>query len=86
MLFRSAVSTSGFEWPARLAKHEGRARWSLLGDEGQRLGGGRFEILSAAEADSARVRFLTAAREKRFEHEAELGAALLAASERTYLW
>ncbi len=82
----SAVSSGGFEWLSGTSPHEGRARWDLLDARGRRLGGGRFEILAPAAADSARARFLSDARVKQFGPEAELGAALLAASERFYLW
>lgn len=82
----ASIAMSGVEWPAGVPKREGRARWSLLDAEGHRLGGGRFEILSDAAADAARARFNDAARTVRFEAEATLGAALLAAAEHYYLW
>lgn len=81
-----SIEISGMEWPSGVSKHPGRVRWSLLDAEGNVLGGGRFEILSPAGADSARARFDLAARENGFDTELGLGAALLAAKEHFYLW
>jgi hypothetical protein len=81
-----AIGISGMEWPSGVPKHPGRVRWSLLDADGNVLGGGRFEILSPADADSARARFDRAARGNGFDTELGLGAALLAAKEHFYLW
>jgi hypothetical protein len=83
----SAANTGGISWPGASSR-SGKVYWSLLDAQGERLGGGRFEILTPAAADSARGFFLAAARDSApaQEQEKTLVAALLAAEKRQYLW
>jgi hypothetical protein len=82
----STTNTGGLPWPESFPPRSGRVCWSLLDAHGERLGGGCFEILTPAAADSARGFFLAAARDSAPAQERTLCAALLAARQRQYLW
>jgi hypothetical protein len=83
-----AIAMSALEWPAQLPVRAGRVRWTLLAADGQRLDerNKRFEILTTAAADSLRAFYTGTARADAFGPEGALGAALLAAEKRLYLW
>jgi hypothetical protein len=82
----SAASTGGLQWPEALPLRSGRVTWSLLDAHGERVGGGRFEVLTPAVADSARGVFLAAARDSLPKQSGTLVAAVLAAQQHQYLW
>jgi hypothetical protein len=82
----STASTGGFPWPGSFPPRSGKVSWTLLDSDGKWLGGGRFEILTPTAADSARSSFLAAARDSLPALEGTLGAALLAAEHRQFLW
>ena len=81
-----AASSGGAPWPDSLVPRAGTVRWALLDSEGERLGGGRFVVLEAAVADSQRVLYRERAGREIGAEEVALGAAILAAADRFYLW
>jgi hypothetical protein len=81
-----AKSAGGAPWPESVVPRAGTVRWTLLDAEGERLGGGRFVVLEPAAADSQRAVYLERAGREIGAEEATLGAVLLAAADRFYLW
>lgn len=64
----------------------GEVVWDLLDSRGERLGGGRFDVLTPAAAEQERRRFLRLASEL-FEAEVVgLSSSVLAEADRAYLW
>lgn len=80
------ASEGGVAWPATVARTPGRWAWSVHDEDGVCVGGGRFEILTEAQAADARGRYLEQAERKLGAKERDLGAALMAAEDRRYLW
>ena len=81
-----AKSAGGAPWPESVVPRAGTVRWTLLDADGERLGGGRFVVLEPAAADSQRALYLERAGREIGTEEAPLGAVLLAAADRFYLW
>jgi hypothetical protein len=80
------ASDGGVPWPSNQKRSPGRVTWKLLDEDGECVGGGSFVILTEAAADSARARYLREAERAFGPAEPALGAALLAAADRQYLW
>jgi hypothetical protein len=80
------ASDGGVTWPAGLDRQPGRVLWRLLDEDGACVGGGRIEILTEIAADSARAHYHRQAVQTLGATDPDLGAALLAAADRHYLW
>jgi hypothetical protein len=80
------ASDGGVTWPAGLDRTPGRVLWRLLDEDGACVGGGRLVILTGAAADSARTYYRRQAEQTLGPTDPDLGAALLAAADRHYLW
>ncbi len=72
-------------WKPSDSDPSGAAVWMLVDRDGDVLGGGAFELLTKETADAERMRFTEAAKSVD-AIQPGLAAAVLAASERLYLW
>jgi hypothetical protein len=84
-LSRGEPGSDAVAWRPADPATSGRVSWYLLDEEGERIGGGEFVILTKEEAENERRRFRKAAAEIEVIPQ-ELAAAVLAAADRVFLW